>query len=191
MNLVKTRIDPITATRVGSKYAIDHVWCTRGVGKRIGKVGLVPRDRVYLSDHLGIFLDVRTDGHMVEEEPASQERRYLKYGNKKNGEKYLTEVQKWFDKEKLRVAMDRLMRVHQEISDKELETKLNNIDKIVQKILIKSEKKLKPKCKGMFTDEIKEYKREIFYWRRLMSSNNRVTHSILKKWWTGHEEENW
>ena len=46
INLLQKRIDPVPATRKGSKLAIHHVWCPRGVIDRVSNMGLVPRDTV-------------------------------------------------------------------------------------------------------------------------------------------------
>ena len=50
---------------------------------------------------------------------------------------------------------------------------------------------LKPRNTGVFTEEIKNYRREKEYWRKLLRSGNQVTHTILKRMWEGHEARNW
>ena len=50
INLLQKRINPVPATRKGSKLAIDHVWFSRGVIDRVSTVGIVLRDTVFLSE---------------------------------------------------------------------------------------------------------------------------------------------
>ena len=133
VNLVKTRLDPIPSTRVGSRYAIDHVWCSTGVQSKVEQVVLVPRDQVFLSNHLGIFMDVQIGKNGVERKGEGMNKRYLKSGNKRNREKYLEEVRKGFNNNELTKALDKLItNLKQGKEVGRLEERLNNIDDVIQ-----------------------------------------------------------
>jgi len=56
------RMGKLPPTRKRGQRAIDHVWCTRGVSNKIRKCGIVPRDLAFVSDHLGLFIDVKFEG---------------------------------------------------------------------------------------------------------------------------------
>ena len=67
VNLVKSRVNPMPLTRIGSTQAIDHIWCSRGLQNKVERVGLVLRDQAFLSDHLGLFTDVQIEKNKVEQ----------------------------------------------------------------------------------------------------------------------------
>ena len=65
MNIFKTKLDPIPATRCGSKFTIDYAWCTTDVQYKWDNVVMVTIDKDFLSDDLRIFLDLRVDVNSV------------------------------------------------------------------------------------------------------------------------------
>jgi len=55
------KLKKILPTRESGRYAIDHMWCTKGVERTVVKCGIVPRDGVFMSDHLDLFIDIRLE----------------------------------------------------------------------------------------------------------------------------------
>ena len=53
-----------------------------------------------------------------------------------------------------------------------LEERLNNIDDVIQETLLRAEKKLEPKHRGVFAEELKRYRKERLYWKNLLRAGN-------------------
>ena len=62
VNVYEARMGEVPATRYPVRRTIDHVWASPEVIGRIGEVGIVPRDEVFMSDHVGLFLDIIMGG---------------------------------------------------------------------------------------------------------------------------------
>ena len=58
-NVFDEKMDEVPATRTPGNRTIDHVLATRGCYDQIEKCGLVAQDRVFLTDHMGLFVDIK------------------------------------------------------------------------------------------------------------------------------------
>ena len=52
-NVLLTKMGRVPPTMEPGTYAIDHAWCTTETFEKIEKCGIVARDEVFISDHLG------------------------------------------------------------------------------------------------------------------------------------------
>ena len=156
----------MSPTRKPGRRAIDHVWCTRGVRNRIRKCSIIPRDSVFVSDHLGLFLDIQVEGLPAAVRFEERERRLLKSGNKRNREKYLEYIKTRMIEERIRDKINKLKKDETEgINKKEVESRLNKIYRKIQEILTAGESRLAPIEREGFSAELQRYKRERKYWR--------------------------
>ena len=62
INVFFDKMGKVPPTREPGRYAIDHIWCTEGIFSKVEKCGIVPRDGIFMSDHLGLFVDIRVEG---------------------------------------------------------------------------------------------------------------------------------
>ena len=191
INVFFDKMGKVPPTREPGRYAIDHVWCTEGILSNVEKCGIVPRDGIFMSDHLGLFVDIRVEGIPKAVKMEEGSRRYLKSGNKKNREKYLGHVEQSFKRSAIYQKIAEIVeKESQGVPDEVLEELLNEVDGEIGEILQEGEKSLAPSRADCFSGELKEYKKERKYWRRLRKGKN-LTHSILNRVWSGHEKENW
>ena len=58
VNIIGSRIENIPPTRKPGKRAIDHIWATSGFNSRISRIGIIPRDHLFMSDHRGLLVDI-------------------------------------------------------------------------------------------------------------------------------------
>lgn len=191
INIFHEKMEKVPPTRTPGRYAIDHLWCTEGVYRSIDKCGLVPRCGVFTSDHLGLFVDIRIDGIPQATKPEEVQRRFLKSGNKRSREKYLEYVLRRFEEEDIYKRAEELEESERKgLDDEIIEEGLNRLDTEIQEIMMMGEKMLAPSRVDTFSIELKMYKKERKYWRKIRKGKN-LTHSVLKKLWEGHREGNW
>ena len=92
VNLFHEKMGKVPPTRKPGKRAIDYVWMTPKCFHEVRQTGLVGQDEMFLSDHVGMFLDVRACDIGKEEDIDVRVPRYLKSGNSKNVLNYLEYV---------------------------------------------------------------------------------------------------
>ena len=192
VNVYEARMGEVPATRYPGRRTIDHVWASLDVMGRIGGVGIVPRDEVFLSDHVGLFLDILTGESSPRLESLVREARGLKSGNARSVRKYVEGVKTRVEGREVERCLDKLEEVDvQQDRMEEMEQSLNDVDEMVQGILIRSEQELKRQQRKLFTPEVKRLQAEKRYWAKLRKAAPGVTHQELARVWAGHEEDNW
>lgn len=132
VNAFHSSMDDVTATRVPGINAIDHMWVSKETYNRITQFGIVSQDKIFLSNHMGMFVDIRIPKVNTEEEESKRVQRYLKSGDKKNVKKYLDYARRQSRNAGLKDHIRRPKRDMQRISDNEIARKLNRIDKKFQ-----------------------------------------------------------
>ena len=160
VNLFHEKMEEVPATRTPGRRTIDHVWLTRELFERVQKCGLVAQDKVFLSDHVGMFLDIGVGQIHKKEEADGRKRRYLKSGNRKSVERYLEYVKKLVEEANLHTRIRRLKTKLTKLSEQEVLIEINNIDNKFQEILMGAEKLLKPKGSAPFSLKLVEIKQE-------------------------------
>ena len=68
INYFKRRMGVVPPTRRPGKRAIDHVWVTPGAFSAVNRAGIVGQEEVFLSDHVGLFLDLKIGDLGTEED---------------------------------------------------------------------------------------------------------------------------
>ena len=92
-------------------------------------MGVVPRDFVFVSYHLGIFLDVQVVGLSPDSNVKKGPPRFLKSVDERSEEIYLEYVERRVGEDKLRVAIDNLKNeAANTVTKDDISRKLNNID---------------------------------------------------------------
>ena len=74
VNYFGVQMGKVPPTRKPGKRAIDHVWVTPECFREVKKAGIVGHEEVFLSDHVGIFLDSRV-GDVGRDEDIDKGRR--------------------------------------------------------------------------------------------------------------------
>ena len=110
MNFFKRKMGEVPPTRRPGKRAIDHVWVTPGAFSAVSRAGIVGQEEVFLSDHAGLFVDLKVGDLGMEEDPDNRQPRYLKSENSKNVEVYLNLVRKRVEEESPKERMKDLKR---------------------------------------------------------------------------------
>ena len=191
VNIIGSRTDKIPPTRVPGGRAIDHMWACQEANARVKKMGLVPCDEVFISDHLGLFVDINTN-KIIERLPEhSRNQRGLKSGNARNSKRYLKEVEQNVRGRKIKEAITELEKAPVgNKSSEEVRKKLNNVDKTLQDILMKCESILKKGDGTLFSARLSNKRAELRYWKKLRKAL-RGTHKEFKRVWPGHTPKNW
>ena len=187
-NVFYSRMEEVPATRSPGSRTIDHVWATSECFDRIKGCGLVAQDKVFLTDHLGTFVDVYVGEVDKTEEEAGKARRYLKSGNKKGVRKYVEYVSRQVKHANLRTRIEKLKKNIPRSSVDEITDSLNKLDEKLQTILISGEKILRPKMKEAFSMALVKARSRRRYWRVLARSGRKLSHNGLLKMWSGHKE---
>ena len=91
-NVFYDKMNTVPPTQKPGKKTLDHVWATEGIKRNITKCGLVGQDLVFISDHMGMFVDIKVTNMREAEEWESRVARFLKTGNRKNVRRYLEYV---------------------------------------------------------------------------------------------------
>ena len=86
------------------------MWVTPGAFSAVNRAGIVGQEEVFLSDHVGLFLDLKIGDLGKEEDHDPRQARYLKSGHDKNTEVYLDLVRKRVAKEGLKERIADLKR---------------------------------------------------------------------------------
>ena len=182
VNVYEARMGEVPATRYPGRRTIDHVWASSEVIGRIGEVGIVPRDEVFISDHVGLFLDITTGEKSPRLKSPEREARGLKSGNARGVKKYVDGVKVRVEGRKIERCLEKLEEV--DVRQGEMmgiEQSLNAVDDVVQDILTKSERDLKHQQRKLFTPEVKQLQAERKYWMKLRKRMPGVTYLKLSK----------
>ena len=95
------------------------------------------------------------------------------------------------DKEKNCTRLRKLEKHKEEAKERgKIKKKLNNIDRSLQEIMMRSEEMLKNKNKPLFSAELKKLKAERRYWAQLRKTVSGVTHKEIWRLWEGHMASN-
>ena len=193
VNLFQELMGEVPPTRRGGKRTIDHVWVSPGMMDIVGAAGLVGVDKVFATDHMGMFVDLKVGEFDYVREEDSRPPRYLKSKNVKNAARYLGRVKKNVRRNKLSRAVDRL---HYRVTSGRLDDKvrikkdLDNIDRAFQGILMRGEASLKPSQGESVSEALWRLKRRRKYWRMILYQRRNQTDEGLRRVWAGHVREN-
>ena len=144
-NIVKERLVNKNECRTQNrgKRVIDGVWMSYTLVPYITKVGAAPFSVLFDSDHRGIYVDISLK-HILdtpEIEFRQVQFRRLQVSIPKRTQLYVEKVQTKWNQHKLKEKIERLNKDYVNMSTKELERDLNQIDKQIGEILAYAEKK--------------------------------------------------
>ena len=83
-NLFYSKMNEVPLTRKPGKRTLDHVWVTAGVRGKITNCGMVGQDQVFISDHMGMFVDIKATNMTGQKDREKRAAHYLKTGNRRN-----------------------------------------------------------------------------------------------------------
>ena len=192
VNLFQEIMHDVPPTRRGGRRTIDHIWVTPEMFGAISKAGIVAQDKIFSSDHVGMFVDVDV-AHLGEKMAQdSRQPRFLKSGNARNVRRYLKEVKEKVVKMKLKRAAERMK--HRVLSGRlrnklEIKAALDKIDRKLQEVLLSVEESLRPAQQETSCERLWELKRIRKYWRVLAYPKKSITREALRNIWGGGSEE--
>ena len=88
-NLFYSKMSEVPPTRKPGKRTLDHVWVTSGVKGKITNCGMVGQDQVFISDHMGMFVDIKVTNMTGKKDREQRAAHYLKTWNRGNIKRYL------------------------------------------------------------------------------------------------------
>ena len=192
VNLYEARMGEVPATRHPGKKTIDHVWASSEAVGRVDEMGIVPRDGVFISDHVGLFIDVKVGERNPRLVKPMREPRGLKSGNARSVKTYVDKVKAKVSGRKVERCLDKLEGVSvQQGEARGMEKSLNEVNEMIQRMLLGSERDLQRQPRALFTPEWQGLRAEKRYWAKLRKGMSGTTHHELEREWAGHEERNW
>lgn len=178
LHLNSTRkLDHVRIYKWGSNQ-LENLCISESLLFEIKGFGFLPFDYGLESDHKCFYVDIRLKN---DTESKKKSQRTLSSKNEQNAKKFWEYVLSHFEKQNIVFRLQTLRRANGVLTNNQFETKIQQIDREVTKILLDGERKISMQKSDYFIPKIPRLRKLRSYWRTILRRHRlHLTHEGLQ-----------